>query len=179
RRRRSWARALPTRSSSPATWTPRTRPAWSSTSRPASARARRTSDGARHALPHDVARVTVVPQPQIDRRAHGSGARPLRELHLADELGLDEHRVLHARRGRERARVPAQRVEQLDQPPQLGLGEAGPDASGVLQPRVGPGGLVVADQEGPQARAAGPLPGGPPADHELLAVVVLHLQPRA
>src|SRR5207248_7709144 len=106
--------------------------------------------------------------------AQSAVAGPLAELDLADQLGLDEGGVLEPRHRRvegavgtrERRHLLAQLVEQA-------VGEAGADVPRVDElPAV-----VVAEEEGTDGAGPPAFARRPAADHELLAPVVLDLEP--
>src|SRR6266508_466445 len=80
-------------------------------------------------LSHDLPRVLVVALALVGRVAEDPHPRPLGELHFDDQLRLDPDRLLEAGDGLgvERGRVTPQRVEEPEQPRQLGLGEPGAD----------------------------------------------------
>src|SRR5438105_3039800 len=67
------------------------------------------------AFADDLAGVLVVAHALVRRVAQAVVARPLAELDVGDERGLDERGARQARRLDERARVPAQRGQALGQ----------------------------------------------------------------
>ena len=106
--------------------------------------------------------------------------RPLRELDLAHELRLDPHDVAlahlrHLRLGGERAGVSPQRLELLQEPVDVVLGEAGAAVADPVDvvPAIRP------EHERAEAPGAPALSLRPAADDELLALVRLELQPVA
>src|SRR4051812_29875262 len=130
----------------------------------------------RSTLADHLARGLVVAQAEEARVAQAAGARPLGEAGLRDELRLDprdprffDRRAVGERRigAPERAQAAAEVAQRL-------VVEAGADLARVAQPAV----VVVADQERAELGAR-PLWRGVAADHELLALLALHLQPVA
>src|SRR5450759_1679619 len=104
-----------------------------------------------------------------------TGARPFHELDLCHEFWLDEARRFRGLTDIEWAGRLLERFHQVLQLFQHRVGEAGPDLARVDELAL----LVVADQQ--RARMPAPLAFAfqPSTDHELLAVAVLDLDPRA
>ena len=101
--------------------------------------------------------------------------RPFGELDLADELGPYEDRAARGLgRAPEGGRLAPEGLEALRQVLEVAVREAASNPAAVAQ---GAAGVVVAHEEGPDARLALALAGHPAADHELLAALVLHLRP--
>src|SRR5438067_12079073 len=126
-------------------------------------------------LPHDVTCRLVLAQPLERRVAQHAVVGPFGELDLGDELWFDPDCARNARRAHERRRVTAQRLEAAQQIVERLAGEAGADVAGVDQAVA----LVVAQQQRaemvrPVARAR-----APSTDDELLAALVLDLEPGA
>ena len=106
--------------------------------------------------------------------------RPLAEAHLHDEPRLDPLHVslAHARQlrlDRERRRVAPERLEQLQQLPDLGVVEPGADVADVAQLAA----LVDGEHERAERAGAPPAAAGVAGDDELVVVLRLDLQPVA
>ena len=106
--------------------------------------------------------------------------RPLAELDLDDEPRLDPDDVGlahpgHLRRLRERRVGPLERLQQLQQPADLLLAEAGADVADVAERAA----LVHGEHERAEARRAVAAAAGVAGDEELLAPVRLQLEPVA
>src|SRR5438045_6924100 len=117
----------------------------------------------------------VDPEAFESRRAQLTAARPLDELELGHDLRLDEVRRLRRAAGVERVLVRGERLQLGVQLVENLVGEAGPNLAGVDELAV----PVVAHEQ--RAGVAAPLALAiePARDHQLLAVAVLDLQPRA
>src|SRR5918992_5626943 len=87
-------------------------------------------------LSHDFPRVLVDALALVGRVAQDAHVRPLGELHFDHDLGLDPHGLFRhlSRWWRiERWRVAPERIEQADQPGELGVGEPGSDPPGEAE----------------------------------------------
>ena len=106
---------------------------------------------------------------------HRPRRRPLPELDVGHQRGLDPAGLGVGDAVSEGAGVTGQGRQQLVQPVQGGVAEAGPHPPGEAQR----GALVVPGQEGPDAALTVARAGQPAADDDLLAQVVLDLDPAA
>ena len=110
--------------------------------------------GRRDRLADDEPGGLVVAQPLVGRRAQHALARPRDELDLADQLGLDPHRLardLHAARDlAERRRVADQGPQHVLEAVELGLREPRADTAGEAKRRV----IVLAHADQQRADAA-------------------------
>src|SRR5215467_12399300 len=121
-------------------------------------------------------RALVVAKTLERWRAQLAAPRPLDEFEVGDDLRLDEVRCARRRGARvERALVDADRLQHVVQLVERRVGEACPDLAGVDEL----GAVVVADEQSARIAPALALALEPAADHKLLAVVVLDLDPRA
>src|SRR5262249_30692734 len=100
---------------------------------------------------------------------------PLRELDLAHELRLDEVRAARRLASGERRIASRERAQQAGEPRERVLVKAGSHPSGVTQRAL----LIDAEVKRADALGARALPRGPTADHRLLRLFVLDLQPAA
>src|SRR3954452_9473321 len=128
-------------------------------------------------LPHDLARRLVIAQTEETRVPQPAVAGPLGEAHLRHQLRLDPGRAAHAGDlvvAREWSRVALQLAHPLAQLAQRLAVESGAHLARVDEVAV----TVVAEQQRAEllARAARR---GEPADHELLPVLALELEPVA
>src|SRR5207245_5980503 len=98
---------------------------------------------------------------------------PLAEFDLAHKLRLREGGVLQAGRLGEGAGVAPQRPHEVFELVEHALGEARSHVAGVAELAA----VVVAEEEGADAARPPAFAGGEPPDHELLAAMVLHLEP--
>src|SRR3954451_20091018 len=132
--------------------------------------------GRNSSLADDLRRRLVVPQTEEARVAQAAGAGPLREADLRHELRLDprDAGLLDRRRVGERRIVAVPRAQPRAEVAQRRGVESGADLPRVAQPAV----VKVTEQQRAKLRAR-PLRGGVAADHELLALLALHLQPVA
>src|SRR4051795_13356008 len=139
----------------------------------------------------------VVAQAEEARMAQPAGAGPLGEADLRDELrgGPRDAALLDRRRVGERRVVAAQRAQPFAEIAQRLMVEAGADLARVaqraavvvpeeeraeLRPRAARrAAFVEGAEEGPPAPPPGPARRGVAADHELLALLALHLEPVA
>ena len=127
-----------------------------------------------HPFADHLSRRLVVPEAEEAGVAQSAVARPLGEADLGDELRLDPcHVAFLDRLWCGERRVGSRAVSQPRAQVVEGVGvEPGPDLAGVLEPAV----AVVAEQQRAELDArASRL--GVAADHELLAVFALELQP--
>src|SRR5688500_14694582 len=87
-------------------------------------------------FPHDFPRLHVSALALVGRMAQDAHVRPLGELHLDHDLGLDPDGFLRRRSWRrwvERCRVAPERIEEAEQPRELGVGEPGADPPGEAE----------------------------------------------
>src|SRR5919204_5751996 len=126
-------------------------------------------------LPYHLARALVVPEPQEPGMAQLPLTGPFAEADLGDQL---RPHPMHPRAGESPDRERRLVLLQRGQPPPEALEqlvvEAGPDLAGVDQLVA----AVVAEQQSAEA-VPGPLRVGVAADHQLLLVDALELQPVA
>src|SRR5438105_13608731 len=117
----------------------------------------------------------VVAQALVGGMSHLPGASPLGELHLPDQLRLAEDGALRRWRlgGCEGRGVAAQRPELGLELRQHAIGEAGTRRAGAAAGPVS----VIADQQRPDPPLAVALTRQPTSDDDLLAEVVLDLEP--
>src|SRR3954470_15979382 len=102
--------------------------------------------------------------------------RPAGELDLRDELGVGEDRVGDRLAGRERRLTARDALQPLSQLGAVGVAVAHPDLADVAQTTML---VAMPDEQGAQAVRATHVALEPAADHELLALRVLDLRPRA
>src|SRR2546423_1049384 len=117
----------------------------------------------------------VDPEALESRRAQLTAARPLDKLELGHDLRLDEVRRLRRVADVERVLVRGERLQLGVQLVENLVGEAGPNLAGVDELAV----PVVAHEQRAGVAAPLALAVEPARDHQLLAVAVLDLQPRA
>jgi hypothetical protein len=127
-------------------------------------------------LAHDLGGRHVLPQALVRGMPEHARGGPASELDLGDEDRLGEDRVRDRLAARERRLVAGQGPQP---PPQLGairIAVADPDLAGVAQAAVL---VAMADQQRAEPIGAAHVAAQPAADHELLALRVLDLDPRA
>src|SRR3954452_23809209 len=120
-------------------------------------------------------RVLVVAKALEGGGSQGAGLRPLEELDLGHQLRLHEDRALLRLAALERRAIPLEWLEQFAEAHEVLLLEARADVSDVDQPVA----VVDAHDERAEALSAPALARHPAADHDLLALDVLDLQPVA
>src|ERR1700686_842331 len=116
------------------------------------------------------------PKPLERRCAHLAGPCPLHELELCHQLGLREMRGFWRRADIKRALRLPQGFHQRRQLLEHRVAETGADLSGIHKLLFL---VVIADQQRTRIAAALALALEPAPDDQLLAVPVLHLEPRA
>src|SRR5918996_3334993 len=106
-------------------------------------------------------------------RAQGPASGPFAEFDRGHEAGLHEDRALRGLAAAERAVVAPERLELAPEQRERAFGEAGADLPRVHQPAV----LHDANRECAEMGAAPALARRPAADHDVLEVHVLDLDP--
>src|SRR5439155_2666032 len=138
-------------------------------------RASRPPRGSARDLAHDLAGRLVVAQALVAGLAQLAAPRPLGERDLRHQLRLGPARLARRITGGEWRGAALAPLQLIAQPVERALVEPGPHLARVAQPAVG---QVVADQQRPEAPPRAPRR-RPAADHELLPVRALDLQPVA
>src|SRR5437899_3535254 len=126
-------------------------------------------------LAHDLLRNLVGAQALERRRPDLAAPGPFHELELTDQPGLDEVRALGRLAAIEWARLALHGFHELHQLVEHRVRKSSADLARVHELPV----VVVADQQRARQAAALAFAFQPTGDHELLAHVVLDLDPRA